>query len=138
MATLAKVCGRLNWLRHGYRLMGNHYDLLVETPEASLSKGMGQLNGVFTQYVNRRYGRVGHLFQGPFKGILIQKEAYLRELARYILLNLVRAGMVEEPEEWRWSSHRRAVGSTKKAEFLCSDWLLSGFGVPDTAVPPAQ
>ena len=108
--------------------MGNHYNILLETPEANLSKGMRQLNGVYTQYVNRRCGRVGHLFQGRFKGILVQKEPYLLELARYIVLNPVRAGMVEDPEEWFWSSCRATVGLTRKADFLCTDWVLSVFG----------
>ncbi len=128
LRTLEKVCGRFNWLCHAYCLMGNHYHILLETPEANLSKGMRQLNGVYTQYVNRRYGRVGHLFQGRFKGILVQKEPYLLELARYIVLNPVRAGMVKDPEEWFWSSYRATVGLTRKADFLCTDWVLSAFG----------
>jgi putative transposase len=128
LATMEKVCGRFNWLCHAYCLMSNHYHLLVETPEANLSKGMRQLNGVYTQYVNRRHARVGHLFQGRFRGILVQKEDYLLELARYIVLNPVRAGMVKDPDEWPWSSYRGTVGLTKKADFLCTDWLLSAFG----------
>jgi len=128
LATVEKVCGRFNWLCHAYCLMSNHYHMLIETPEANLSKGMRQLNGVYTQHVNRRYGRVGHLFQGRFKGILVQKEAYLLELVRYIVLNPVRAGMVKEPEEWPWSSYRDTVRSTKDVQFLCTDWLLSAFG----------
>ncbi len=127
LAILGKVCGRYNWLCHAYCLMGNHYHLLVETPEGNLSKGMRQLNGVYTQYVNRRHGRVGHLFQGRFKGILVQKEAYLLELTRYIVLNPVRAGMVKKPEAWPWSSYRATVGLSKKMDFLCTDGLLSAF-----------
>ncbi len=128
LGTLERVCGRFDWRCYAYCLMRNHYHLLVETPDGNLSKGMRQLNGVYTQSVNRRQGRVGHLFQGRFKGILVQKEAYLLELARYIVLNPVRAGMVKEPEEWPWSSYQGTVGLTKKEEFLYTDWLLSGFG----------
>ena len=86
--------------------MSNHYHLLVETPEANLSKGMRQLNGVYTQYVNRTHARVGHLFQGRYKAILIEKDSYLLELARYIVLNPVRAGMVRAPGAWAWSSYQ--------------------------------
>ena len=84
---LASTCERFNWICHAYCLMTNHYHLLVETPDANLSKGMHQLNGVYTQYVNRRHGRVGHLFQGRFKGILVERDSYLLELARYVVLN---------------------------------------------------
>ncbi|RRQ21110.1 transposase [Thiohalobacter thiocyanaticus] len=87
------VCDRFNWRCHGYCLMTNHYHLVVETPEANLSRGMRQLNGVYTQTFNRRHGLVGHLFQGRFKGILVEREAYLLELSRYVVLNPVRAGM---------------------------------------------
>jgi REP element-mobilizing transposase RayT len=84
--------------------MTNHYHLLIETPDGNLSKGMRQLNGVYTQRFNRTHGRVGHVFQGRFKGILVQKESYLLELARYIVLNPVRAGMVPFAQDWPWSS----------------------------------
>jgi putative transposase len=85
--------------------MSNHYHLLIETLDGNLAKGMRQLNGVYTQYVNRTHGRVGHLFQGRYKGILVQKETYLLELARYIVLNPIRAGMVRKVEKWPWSSY---------------------------------
>jgi putative transposase len=97
---LANVCERYNWVVHAYCLMNNHYHLLVETPYANLSQGMRQLNSVFTQSKNRKHHRVGHLFQGRYKAILIDKDAYLLELCRYIVLNPVRANMVSSPEEW--------------------------------------
>ena len=128
LATLGKVCDRFRWLCHSYCLMTNHYHILVETPEANLSQGMRQLNGGYTQYVNRSHGRVAHLFQGRFKGILVEKEAYLLELARYIVLNPVRAGMVQDPESWPWSSYRSTVGLAEVEDFVCTDWLLSTFG----------
>ena len=107
---LNTVCSRYNWVIHAYCLMDNHYHLLVETPDANLSKGMRQLNGVFTQSINRKHGRVGHLFQGRYKAILVDKDAYLLALCRYIILNPVRAKMVNTPDEWLWSSWHCMVG----------------------------
>jgi hypothetical protein len=89
---------------------------------------MRQLNGVYTQASNRRHRRVGHLFQGRFKGILVDKEAYLRELSRYVVLNPVRAGMVESPEQWPWSSYRAIMGKAVTPKWLAMDGLLSQFG----------
>ena len=73
LGILGDVGRRCNWLCHAYCLMRNHYHLLVETPEANLSQGMQHLNGVYTQYINRTHRSVGPLFQGRFKGILVQK-----------------------------------------------------------------
>ena len=86
---------RFNWLCYAWCLMDNHYHLLVQTPDGNLSKGMRQLNGVFTQLSNRRHGRTGHLFQGRFKAILVDSDTYLTELSRCIVLNPVRARMVK-------------------------------------------
>ena len=83
LTLLGKVCEQYNWVVHAYCLMTNHYHLLVETPDANLSKGMRQLNGTFTQAINRQHQRVGHLFQGRYKAILVDKDAYLLELSRY-------------------------------------------------------
>ena len=124
---LASTCERFNWICHAYCLMTNHYHLLVETPDANLSKGMHQLNGVYTQYVNRRHGRVGHLFQGRFKGILVERDSYLLELARYVVLNPVRAGIAQTPAEWPWSSYRATAGEESAPAFLATDWLLRAF-----------
>ena len=90
---LQKVNKRFNWLCHAYCLMDNHYHLLIETPEGNLSQGMRQVGGVYTQTFNRRHGMVGHLFQGRFKSILVEKDSHLLELCRYVVLNPVRAGM---------------------------------------------
>ena len=84
---LGQVCERFNWATHAWCEMTNHYHLLVETPDGNLSKGMRQLNGVYTQRFNRQHQRVGHVFQGRFKAILVEKDSYLLELARYIILN---------------------------------------------------
>ncbi len=127
LRTLASTCERFNWLCPSYCQMTNHYHLLLETLDANLSKGMRQLNGVYTQYVNRTHTRVGHLFQGRFKGIMVEKEAYLLELARYIVLNPVRAGIVSRPEDWPWISYRAMIGVAEKASFLTTDWVLGAF-----------
>ncbi len=124
---LGDVCERFNWLLHAYCLMPNHYHLLVETPDGNLSKGMRQLNGVYTQRFNRKQRRVGHVFQGRFKGILVEKESYLLELARYIVLNPVRARMVGCSEDWPWSSYRATAGLEESPAWLGTDWLLSAF-----------
>ena len=111
-----------------YCLMGNHYHLLVETPKPNLSFGMRQLNGIFTQSFNRRHKRVGHLFQGRFKAILVDKDAYLLELCRYIVLNPVRVKGSEKMDAWKWSSYRATAGLASVPPFLSIDWLLGQFG----------
>jgi REP element-mobilizing transposase RayT len=90
LTIVGRVVRTFRWRVHAYVLMGNHYHLLVETPEPTLSRGMRHLNGVYTQGFNRRHGRVGHLLQGRFKAILVEKESHLLELARYVVLNPVR------------------------------------------------
>ncbi|HET8941129.1 MAG TPA: transposase [Rudaea sp.] len=125
---LAGVCERSNWACHAYCLMSNHYHLLVETRESTLSKGMRQLNGVHTQTFNRRHRRVGHVFQGRYKAILVDRDSYLLELARYIVLNPVRAGMVRSANDWPWSSYRATAGWSEVPEWLTVDWVLSAFG----------
>jgi len=94
LLVLEDVETRYHWLCHAYCLMDNHYHLLLETPQGNLSAGMRQVNGVYTQRFNRRHGRVGHIFQGRFKAILVERESYLLELCRYLVLNPVRAGIV--------------------------------------------
>ena len=126
--TIGRVCERFNWRVHAYCLMDNHYHLVIETIDANLSKGMRQLNGVYTQYYNRRHARAGHVFQGRFKAIHVDKETYLLELARYVVLNPVRAGMMKDIADWPWSSYPATVGSTAPPPWLETDWLLSHFG----------
>lgn len=125
---LADVNARYHWVCHAYCLMDNHYHLLIETPEANLSIGMRQLNGVYTQAFNRRHGRVGHLLQGRFKAILIEKNSHLLEACRYVVLNPVRAGAVEHPDGWSWSSYRATGGRGKHHPCLSTDWILRQFG----------
>ncbi|WP_243405446.1 transposase [Solimicrobium silvestre] len=128
LAVLAMACNRFNWVVHSYCHMTNHYHLLIETVEGNLSAGMRQLNGVYTQKFNRHHQQVGHLFQGRNKAILVQKEAHLLELSRYVVLNPVRACMVETPEEWPWSSYVACVSDEFAPPWLDTDWLLTQFG----------
>lgn len=127
LQTLAAVVEQFNWLCYAWCLMDNHYHLLIQTPDANLSKGMRQLNGVFTQTSNRRHHRVGHLFQGRFKAILVDSDAYLLELARYVVLNPVRARIVKKPGDWPWSSYRASSGQVPADSFLAIDGLLAQF-----------
>jgi len=125
---LGKVIVEWNWVCHAYCLMGNHYHLLVETPDGNLAKGMRQLNGVYTQLSNRQHQRVGHLFQGRYKAILVDRDEYLLELSRYVVLNPVRARLVKRVEDWPWSSYRSMVGKARNPSWLATDALLAQFG----------
>ena len=124
---LAFVNKRYHWLCHAYCLMDNHYHILIETPDGNLSLGMRQLNGVYTQARNKRHNKTGHLFQGRYKAILIQKDTHLLEVCRYVVLNPVRAKMVEKPEDWRWSSYRATAGKELPHPCLTTDWILGQF-----------
>jgi len=118
---------RYHWLCHAYCLMDNHYHLVIETPDGNLSRGMRQLNGVYTQWFNTRHDRVGHLFQGRYKAIIIQKETHLLEVCRYVVLNPVRAHFTEKPDDWPWSSYQATLGKEQPHPCLTIDWVLGQF-----------
>ena len=124
---LGEVISRFRWRCHAYCLMGNHYHLMIETPEGNLTKGMRQLNGVFTQWSNRRHKRSGHVFQGRYKAILVDRDSYFLELARYIVLNPVRAAMVKHPKQWKWSSYGATSGTAETLAWVTTDDLLAQF-----------
>lgn len=132
LSVLSDTVDRYNWLCHAYCLMDNHYHLLIETVDSTLSLGMRQLNGVYTQTFNRFHHRVGHIFQGRYKSILVEKGSHLLELCRYIVLNPVKAGMVGRPEQWAWSSYKATAGISKVADFLSTEWVLSQFSQEST------
>jgi REP element-mobilizing transposase RayT len=123
-----QVCKRFNWVCHAWCQMTNHYHILIETPEANLAQGMRQLNGVYTQRFNRAHARVGHVFQGRYKAILVERDSYLLELARYVVLNPLRARMVRRIENWPWSSYHATCGQEAAPTWLQTDWILAQFG----------
>jgi REP element-mobilizing transposase RayT len=113
---------------HAYCLLTNHYHLMIETPEGNLSKAMRHLNGVYTQRYNRAHRRTGPLFQGRFHASIVEQDAYLLEVARYIALNPVRAGLVEHPGRWKWSSYGATAGMAAKPPWLDVDRVLDMLG----------
>jgi putative transposase len=123
---LQMVCARCHLLVHAYCQMTNHYYLMVETVEGNLSQAMRHLNRIYTTAIHRGHSLVGHLLQGRYKAILV-RETYLLELARYIVLNPVRAGLVSLPDDWEWSSHRFTLKTSVRPEWLATDWLLDQF-----------
>lgn len=128
---LSELQQRYDVLIHGYVLMGNHYHLLIETPKGNITKVMHYLNATYTGYFNKKYRRDGHLFQGRYKGLLIEKERYLLSVSRYIHLNPVRAGMSGRPEGYRWSSYPEYIGRGKRSKWLTSDWILGQYSRDD-------
>lgn len=127
LSVLQHVNKRYHWICHAYCLMDNHYHLLVETPDGNLAIGMRQLNGVYTQRFNNRHHRSGHLFQGRYKAILIQKDRHLLAVCRYVVLNPVRAQIGERPDDWKWSSYLATAGKIKPHPSLTTDWILRQF-----------
>ncbi len=113
---------------HAYCLMSNHYHLLLETPEGNLSQIMRHINGAYTTYFNIKRKRAGHLFQGRYKAILVEADAYAKELSRYMHLNPVRAMMVARPSEYPWSSYQHYVGTTPRPAWLNTGFILGFFG----------
>jgi REP element-mobilizing transposase RayT len=109
---------------YAYCLMDNHFHLLIETPEPNLVAGMRRLNGVYTQSFNRRHGRAGHVFQGRYQSIVVDKDSYGLELSRYAVLNPVRARRLKHPQNWPWSSYRATVGRVAACLRSCRDRIL--------------
>ncbi len=115
------------WTCLAYCLLDNHVHLLIETPEANLSSGMQYLQGTYAGAFNRRYGFVGHLFQGRFGAVRVRSDRQMCAVAAYVARNPVEAGLCEAPEDWRWSSYRTAFGSPAPP-WLSTDRLLEYFG----------
>ena len=131
---------RNNWLavletmtaRYGtrccvYCLMTNHYHLVVQTPRGNISDAIRYLNGVYSQQYNRRHGVTGHVFEGRFASIVVNRPEYLRTLARYVVRNPVRAGLVASPSDWKWSSYKATSGLMRPPTFLDIGWIRGLF-----------
>ncbi|HUP65413.1 MAG TPA: transposase, partial [Thermoanaerobaculia bacterium] len=129
---LEEVVTLRRWILHAWVLMSNHYHLLIETPEIGLSRGMKRLNETYAMWFNTRHHRVGHLFQGRFKSILVERESHLLELTRYIVLNPVRCHAVKYAGDWQWSNYRATAGLTKAPSWLETESTLSKFGTGDS------
>lgn len=128
LGILSQACRRFVVSCHAYCLMGNHYHLVLETAEPNLARTLRHLNGVYTQRFNRRHERVGHVFQGRYKAILVDRDAYYLEVVRYVVLNPVRAKLATRAQDWPWSSYRAVMGHSPAFQGLDVNKLLSYFG----------
>ena len=115
------------WRCYALCLMPSHYHLLIETPEPNRGKGMRHLNGSYAQRFNTRYDGSGHVFQGPYRAVPLERDSHLLEVCRYIVLNPVRAGICGRPEDWRWSTYRVTAGLAPEAPFLRTGEVLAHF-----------
>ena len=115
---VSQAMERFDAVALAYCLMDNHYHFVIHTRRANLSRLMRHINGIYTQVYNRRHSKVGHLFQGRFKAILVDRDAYLLEVCRYVDLNPVRARMVRAPGNWRWSSYAAHTGTASAPAWL--------------------
>jgi REP element-mobilizing transposase RayT len=128
---LGEVVARFGWIVTAYTLMTNHFHLVIETPTPTLSRGMQWLNGSYAAWFNRKYKRWGHLLGDRFHAFLVEKESYYLELLRYVVLNPVRAKLVERPEQYAWSSYRATAGYEAAPEWLQVGEIAALFGAAD-------
>jgi REP element-mobilizing transposase RayT len=125
---LQKAVERFLLKIHAFCLMDNHFHILLETQQPNLSRAVQWINVSYAIYFNRKYNRSGHLFHGRFKSILVDADEYLKELSRYIHLNPVRAGLVDQPADYEWSSYPMFIEKMSTPDWIETDWLLSQFG----------
>lgn len=122
-----QFASRLRWTLYGHCLLQNHYHLLLQIPEPSLSAGMQRINSEYAQWFNHVYGLSGHVFQGRYGAVLVESDWHFLELSRYLALNPVRAGLCDAPGDWRWGSYRALVGGELES-LVASQKLLGYFG----------
>lgn len=125
---LGQAKERFKIIIHAFCLLDNNYQLLLETPLANLSCSMQSINSSYTTYFNKHWHRKGHLFQGRYKAILVDKDYYVQEVSRYIHLNPVKAGLTSKPELYSWSSYKYYLNNKYQPYFLTTDFILSFFG----------
>ncbi|HEX6099787.1 MAG TPA: transposase [Thermoanaerobaculia bacterium] len=128
LALLGDAARRFAWSITAWVLMTNHFHLVLQTPEPNLSKGMQWLNGTYAAWFNRRHNRTGHLFQGRFKAYVIDRQTYYSEVLRYVVLNPVRAHLVQHPADYRWSSYRATAGIDDPEAWFDAAAALESFG----------
>jgi REP-associated tyrosine transposase len=135
LVLLERVVRKYKWICHAYCLMGNHFHLLVETPEANIAAGMQYLKGRYATWFNQECERVGALFERRYFGELVETEGHAYELARYLVLNPVRANLCTHPRDWVWSSYCAEVGLVRRPPFLQPGYVrdLFGEGTPGIA-----
>lgn len=133
MDLLGATVERYKFIVHAFCMMPNHYHLTVQTTDANLSLGMHFLNSSYAQHFNHRHGLVGHVIQGRFHALLVERDTHLLELSRYLPLNPVRTELVAAPEDWLWSSYRYYAGLARTPCWLHTEWILSTF-----STDPAQ
>jgi REP element-mobilizing transposase RayT len=127
MHTFSKAAGDYRVRVYACCLMGTHYHTLLDTPRANLSDFVRAVNGEYSKAFNHRHARVGHTFEQRFESLLVQREKYLRRVARYIVLNPVKARLCDDPRDWPWSTHRATAGLDDAPAWLHLDWLRWAF-----------
>lgn len=128
LSLLARAYEKYACVLYSYSLLPNHFHLLIETKKKNLSRVMHFINASYSIYFNRRHKRIGHLFQGRYKAIIVQKESYLLELSRYIHTNVDRAGFEGKINDRRWTSYCFYSGCCEKPVWLCTEWIIDRFG----------
>ena len=134
---LEREIGQQRWLCHAFCLMGDHYHLLVETPEANLARGMGRLNMTYAQWFNRRHGSSGHLFGDRYRTVNVEPGEAMLLLARHVVLNPVRRNLVRFARQWRWSSYQATAFGTGPG-WACGEAVLAGFAAEDGETEGAE